>query len=63
MAVYQTPKSISTSAPYGTGNDQGEPKFSYEPIDVSLIAPRADKYDVEKAADKPKETGTQASQH
>jgi succinate dehydrogenase / fumarate reductase flavoprotein subunit len=26
------------------------PEFSYEPVDVSLIAPRARKYDVDKKA-------------
>lgn len=32
----------------GGGDAMGEPIFSYEPIDVSLIKPRARKYDVDK---------------
>jgi succinate dehydrogenase / fumarate reductase flavoprotein subunit len=52
IAAYQPPKGgVSTSNLFGTPKDQGQPTFSYEPIDVSLIKPRARKYDVDKAAE------------
>jgi succinate dehydrogenase / fumarate reductase flavoprotein subunit len=47
IARYKTPGGISASTPFG-GKDQGAPDFSYEPIDVSLVKPRARKYDVDK---------------
>lgn len=50
IAIYGRPESINAGTPFGIGTDQGEPKFSYEPIDVSLIKPRPRKYDVDKQA-------------
>lgn len=57
IALYQGPQGKSGSAigsdhansPFGSAKEHGEPKFSYEPIDVSLIPPRPRKYDVDKS--------------
>jgi succinate dehydrogenase / fumarate reductase flavoprotein subunit len=51
IANYKSPSGSQTSSPFGVGNDPGEPEFSYEPIDVSLVKPRARKYDVDKQAE------------
>jgi succinate dehydrogenase / fumarate reductase flavoprotein subunit len=48
IAQYEGP---STGASFGMGGPAGEPKFSYEEIDVSLVKPRPRKYDVEKKAE------------
>jgi succinate dehydrogenase / fumarate reductase flavoprotein subunit len=56
IASYRTPQGITASAPFG-GQDQGEPTFSYEPIDVSLVKPRPRKYDVDKAPETKKPAG------
>ncbi|MEO5971023.1 MAG: FAD-binding protein, partial [Bdellovibrionia bacterium] len=50
ICTYKSSKTVSHSAPFGSGKDHGSPEFSYEPIDVSLIKPRPRKYDVEKGA-------------
>lgn len=34
--------------PQSAGSDRGEPEFSYEAVDVSLVKPRPRKYDVDK---------------
>lgn len=44
IATFQKPSGQKPS-----GKDQGSPNFSYEAIDVSLVKPRARKYDVDKA--------------
>jgi succinate dehydrogenase / fumarate reductase flavoprotein subunit len=49
IAVYQGPAATDPMHPYPVGNHQGEPQLSYENIDVSLIQPRARKYDVDKS--------------
>ena len=48
IATFKSPSSFSAKAPYSTPTDKGEPVFTYEDIDVSLIKPRPRKYDVEK---------------
>ncbi len=50
IATYRKPGGTSGKSPFGSPKDQGEPNFSYEPIDVSLIKPRPRKYDVDKQA-------------
>jgi succinate dehydrogenase / fumarate reductase flavoprotein subunit len=51
IALYKTPQGMDSNAPFGVGSNQGEPAFTYEPIDVSLVKPRPRKYDVEKTAE------------
>ena len=53
MARFKTPSSFSESSPFGGPSDQGTPSFTYDPVDVSLIKPRARKYDVDKQASAP----------
>lgn len=48
IANYKSPIGGQTGSPFGVGNDPGEPQFSYESIDVSLVKPRPRKYDVDK---------------
>jgi succinate dehydrogenase / fumarate reductase flavoprotein subunit len=48
ITTHKGPQGVSSVSPFG--KDQGSPEFSYEPIDVSLVKPRARKYDVDKAA-------------
>ncbi|MEK6580063.1 MAG: succinate dehydrogenase flavoprotein subunit [Bdellovibrionota bacterium] len=46
IAVHKGP--MLDGAAFGSAQEMGEPKLSYDPIDVSLIKPRPRKYDVEK---------------
>jgi succinate dehydrogenase / fumarate reductase flavoprotein subunit len=49
IARYQPSSSLNAATPFGAPKDQGSPSFTYEPIDVSLVKPRARKYDVDKS--------------
>jgi succinate dehydrogenase / fumarate reductase, flavoprotein subunit len=49
IAIYKDSSGGMQTNPFGSGKDHGEPVFSYEPIDVSLVKPRPRKYDVDKA--------------
>ena len=59
IAQYDTPKSVLSGGSFGTTGDMGQPQFSYEAIDVSLIKPRARKYDVDKATNSGTQTPAQ----
>lgn len=50
MARYKAPGAFTAESPFGSASNQGEPGFTYDPVDVSLIKPRARKYDVDKQA-------------
>ncbi|NBU20315.1 succinate dehydrogenase flavoprotein subunit [bacterium] len=56
IAQYETPQSVKAGGSFGSTGDMGQPKISYEAIDVSLIKPRPRKYDVDKSTS----SGTQA---
>ncbi len=48
IAMYEPPRVPGVG--FGRPREAGEHAFSYEPVDVSLIKPRARKYDVDKGA-------------
>jgi succinate dehydrogenase / fumarate reductase, flavoprotein subunit len=52
IAAFSEPYGRAGKVPFGAENGHGEPVFSYEAIDVSLIKPRPRKYDVDKQTSK-----------